>query len=79
MGTAPASLTTIAERVEARLRLLLDTEIERWRALDPEIVAPLESLGALLLAGGKRLRPAIPTIRSWPTRELRSSSFTRSR
>ncbi len=58
MGTAPASLTTIAERVEARLRLLLDVEIERWRALDPEIVAPLESLGALLLAGGKRLRPA---------------------
>ena len=58
MGSAPASLTLIAERVEARLRTLLDAEVERWRALDPEIVAPLESLGTLVLAGGKRLRPA---------------------
>ena len=58
MSSAPASLTVIAEGVEKRLRALLEAEIERWRALDPEIVAPLESLGALLLAGGKRLRPA---------------------
>ena len=58
MSSAPASLTVIAEGVERRLRALLETEIERWKALDPEIVAPLESLGALLLAGGKRLRPA---------------------
>ncbi len=58
MSSAPASLTVIAEGVEQRLRALLESEIERWRALDPEIVAPLESLGALLLAGGKRLRPA---------------------
>jgi geranylgeranyl diphosphate synthase type I len=58
MSSAPASLTVIAEGVEQRLRALLEAEIERWRALDPEIVAPLESLSALLLAGGKRLRPA---------------------
>ena len=58
MSSAPASLTVIAEGVERRLRALLDAEIERWRALDPDLVAPLESLGALVLAGGKRLRPA---------------------
>ncbi|HTN78651.1 MAG TPA: polyprenyl synthetase family protein [Acidimicrobiales bacterium] len=58
MRAAPASLTLIADRVEQRLRTLLEVETERWRALDEEIVAPLESLRALLLAGGKRLRPA---------------------
>src|SRR5262249_11093966 len=32
----PASLVLVAERVESRLAELLDTEIERWRALDQD-------------------------------------------
>jgi geranylgeranyl diphosphate synthase, type I len=54
----PASLRLVAERVERVLQDLLAQEIERWGALDPDIVAPLESLSRLVLAGGKRLRPA---------------------
>lgn len=37
---------------------LLDAEIERWRAVDPALGEPLVALRALVLAGGKRLRPA---------------------
>src|SRR5262249_570755 len=33
-------------------------EIARWRLVDEALVAPLESLRALVEAGGKRLRPA---------------------
>ena len=58
MGTAPASLAVIAARVDRRLRELLESEIARWTALDPELTAPLESLASLVLSGGKRLRPA---------------------
>jgi geranylgeranyl diphosphate synthase type I len=54
----PASLATVAERVEARLASLLDGEVDRWSALDPELTAPLAALARLVLAGGKRLRPA---------------------
>lgn len=55
---APASLVTIAGYVEDRLRRFLDAERERWGALDPDLVPPLESLSRLVLSGGKRLRPA---------------------
>ncbi|MEY2407134.1 MAG: geranylgeranyl diphosphate synthase, type [Acidimicrobiaceae bacterium] len=54
----PASLLMVAELVEARLTDLLDDERERWGALDPDLVEPLQALGRLVLAGGKRLRPA---------------------
>jgi len=37
---------------------LLDAEIERWREVDEDLVAPLASLRSLVVAGGKRLRPA---------------------
>ena len=47
----------IAAPVEQRLERLLDAEMERWQALDPELRAPLEALGDLVRAGGKRLRP----------------------
>jgi geranylgeranyl diphosphate synthase type I len=53
----PLSLTTIAARVDGRLRDLLDAEAARWRAVDPALVEPLEALRHLLDAGGKRLRP----------------------
>ena len=54
----PASLLVVADRVEARLRHTLSAEIDRWAQLDAELVAPLRSLEQLVLAGGKRLRPA---------------------
>src|SRR5438552_3821770 len=40
------------------MALLLDAELERWQALDPALAAPFEYLRDLVLAGGKRLRPA---------------------
>jgi geranylgeranyl diphosphate synthase, type I len=54
----PASLVLVAERVEHRLAELLDTEIERWRALDDDLVEPLVVLRRFVVASGKRLRPA---------------------
>ena len=55
---APAALATVAGPVEARLREVLDAETRRWAAVDPDLEAPMDSLGRFVLAGGKRLRPA---------------------
>jgi geranylgeranyl diphosphate synthase type I len=57
-ATFPAALATAAERVEARILEVLDRELARWSAVDPVLVEPLDELRALVLAGGKRLRPA---------------------
>ena len=57
-AAAPLSLSTIAARVDGRLRDLLDAEAARWRTVDPALVEPLEALRHLVDAGGKRLRPA---------------------
>jgi len=54
----PAGLNHVAARVEARVNRLLDAEQERWEALDPTLADPIEALRSLVLAGGKRLRPA---------------------
>jgi geranylgeranyl diphosphate synthase type I len=54
----PPALTVVAAQVESRLARLFDEELARWKAVDPELKAPLESLRQLVLAGGKRLRPA---------------------
>jgi geranylgeranyl diphosphate synthase type I len=48
----------VAARVDERIDRLFDTELARWRDLDPELIEPLESLRRLVDAGGKRLRPA---------------------
>lgn len=53
----PAGLRTVAARVEARVLALLDAETERWGAVDPGLAEPLDAVRALVLAGGKRLRP----------------------
>jgi geranylgeranyl diphosphate synthase type I len=53
----PADLGVVAARVERRVAELLAVELERWSAVDPGLREPLEALEALVLAGGKRLRP----------------------
>ncbi len=54
----PPSLLQVAELVEARLTTLLDDEQARWTAMTPDLAEPLDALRALVMAGGKRLRPA---------------------
>lgn len=54
----PADLLVIAERVELRVGALLADERLRWSALDPSLAEPIEALTDLVMAGGKRLRPA---------------------
>ncbi len=54
----PTGLLEIAGRVEARAGTLLDAEEARWVQLDPELADPIVALRGLVMAGGKRLRPA---------------------
>jgi len=54
----PPEIRVVADSVERRLREVIDAEIERWAAVDPDLADPLEALGRLVLGGGKRLRPA---------------------
>jgi geranylgeranyl diphosphate synthase type I len=56
--SVPASLRPIAERVERRLGELLEPELAKWSAFDPDLAGPLSEIGRLVLSGGKRLRPA---------------------
>ena len=57
-STVPASLAAVGERAEARIRVLLDAERDRWSQVDPALGSALDALRALVVAGGKRLRPA---------------------
>jgi geranylgeranyl diphosphate synthase, type I len=54
----PESLIAVGARAETRIVALLDEESVRWRAVDPSLIEPIEALRALVLSGGKRLRPA---------------------
>jgi geranylgeranyl diphosphate synthase, type I len=54
----PPSLLQVAGLVEARLTTLLDDEVARWSELTVDLAEPLDALRALVMAGGKRLRPA---------------------
>ncbi len=56
--SVPPWLGTLAGRVDERIARLLDDDAKRWVALDAGLADPLDSLRALVLAGGKRLRPA---------------------
>ncbi len=58
MRPAPQSLLDVATRTDARLNEVLRTETDRWVAFDPDLSAPFAELSRLVLAGGKRLRPA---------------------
>ncbi len=55
---APECLAAVAKRVDVRIDALLSSEVAQWAAVDGDLVEPLEALRALVLAGGKRLRPA---------------------
>lgn len=54
----PPSLARVAELVEVRLTEILDAETDRWTDLTPDLAEPLDALRSLVMAGGKRLRPA---------------------
>ncbi len=54
----PPGLATVGAAVDARVDALLAEEIARWALVDDRLVAPLDALRRLVLAGGKRLRPA---------------------
>ncbi|MGA0064169.1 MAG: polyprenyl synthetase family protein [Ilumatobacteraceae bacterium] len=58
MISAPTSLRDIAARVDERLRGFLAAERVRWTALDPDTEVLVAELERMVLAGGKRLRPA---------------------
>jgi geranylgeranyl diphosphate synthase type I len=58
IAVAPPSLAGIAQRVEARIATLLADELARWTAVDADLAEPFAALRDLVLAGGKRLRPA---------------------
>jgi geranylgeranyl diphosphate synthase type I len=51
-------LAEIARRVDARMLDLLDRQIQYWGDADGELTEPLSALRDLVVAGGKRLRPA---------------------
>jgi geranylgeranyl diphosphate synthase type I len=57
-ATFPAALSGVADQVEARMLALVDDEVERWSAIDADLAEPLASLRSIIVAGGKRLRPA---------------------
>ncbi len=54
----PASLVAVGARTEARILNLLDDEAARWSDVDPVLAQPILALRELVVAGGKRLRPA---------------------
>jgi geranylgeranyl diphosphate synthase type I len=54
----PHSLAEIGPRVDARIDALLAGELDRWSAVDTALAEPFAALRELVLAGGKRLRPA---------------------
>lgn len=58
MTDVPPNLAHLAKRVDARLDEFLWAERARWSALDPALTDPIDEVRRLVLAGGKRLRPA---------------------
>lgn len=58
LAAPPATLIDVAHRLDAHLAELLEHEIARWVAFDDDLAEPLNEVRRLVLAGGKRLRPA---------------------
>lgn len=59
--TAPIALTLPAAHVDERLRSVLDHYRSDWGELDPLFGETIDLLETLVLAGGKRVRPAMAT------------------
>lgn len=57
--TTPAALRIPAERVDERLRVVLDHYRNDWGKLDPLFGETIDLLETLVLSGGKRVRPAM--------------------
>ena len=55
----PEALTIPASRVDERLREVLDSYSAEWGELDPLFNETIDLLSTLVLAGGKRVRPAM--------------------
>jgi geranylgeranyl diphosphate synthase type I len=54
----PPAVAVVAAPVRARLERALDEHLRTWIDIDPSLESPLTSIRRLVLAGGKRLRPA---------------------
>ena len=57
-ASVPASVLAAGRPAEERILALLDAELVRWSEVDADLGEPLRALRDLVLAGGKRLRPA---------------------
>ncbi|MEV0776721.1 polyprenyl synthetase family protein [Streptomyces sp. NPDC050433] len=57
-GLAGQSRAAVLDRTEQRLDAMLTAEHSRWAAVDARAAAPVEAIGELIRAGGKRLRPS---------------------
>jgi len=55
----PDALTVPGAHIDAHLRAILDRYHAEWSALDPMLGDTVELLSTLVLAGGKRVRPAM--------------------
>jgi geranylgeranyl diphosphate synthase, type I len=55
---APLSLAVVGGRAAARVLEIVDSELARWAPVDAALTEPLIALRELVVAGGKRLRPA---------------------
>ena len=56
---SPEALTIPAARVDAHLRETLDGYRKQWAVVDPLLGDTVDLLSTLVLAGGKRVRPAM--------------------
>jgi geranylgeranyl diphosphate synthase type I len=54
----PPAVAVVAGPVRARLERTLDEHERIWTDIDPALDVPLQAIRQLVLAGGKRLRPA---------------------
>ncbi|MEV8425446.1 polyprenyl synthetase family protein [Streptomyces niveus] len=57
-GLAAQSRAAVLDRTEKRLDAMLDAEHARWAAVDARAAVPVDAVGELIRAGGKRLRPS---------------------
>ena len=90
LAPVPPSLAVVGAAIEARVRRLLDAEIERWTLVDAGLAVPLarsarscspaaSGFGPRSATGRSSAPAATPTTPSSSTSAPRSSCCTRSR